>query len=109
MSLRSVWLTGIADYKATPSIEATLGDGFQSHLADGIFERFYRFADVLRRVHPRDESPVSAHQIDSVIQHTPLEGSGQRRRHARRRRSVRWPFDAVALYWTVFAEHDVEV
>src|SRR6266480_1971798 len=109
MSLRSVWFIGIADYTAVRSAGATLDDSLDSHLADGIFERFYRFGDVLRRVHPRDESPVSAHQIDSVIQHTPLEGSGQRRRHARRRRSVRWPFDAVALYWTVFAEHDVEV
>src|SRR5437870_12088163 len=109
MSLRSVWFIGIADYKATRCVEATLDDAFHSHLADGIFERFYGFGDVLLGMNARGETAVAAHQVNAVVQHTPLKDSGQRRRHARRRRAVRGPFDAVALYRAVFAQHDVEV
>src|SRR5438034_9163356 len=95
MSLRSVWFIGIADYTAVRSAGATLDDSLDSHLADGIFERFYRFGDVLRRVHPRDESPVSAHQIDSVIQHTPLQRADYFWTYPWRLNNRLWPFNTV--------------
>src|SRR3989304_9083436 len=55
------------------------------HLGYRRLERLHRAVDVLLGMHARGEAAAAAHQVDAMVQHTPLQGQHQRPGRARRK------------------------